>query len=1009
MSTSIQPTASAAATGIQTAAPTSPAPSPTPARRPKSLPWHCLEALASLKLTVVLFALAMVLVFCGTWAQRFNGINYVVDHYFRTWHVIIWVPFKIFLPMDWAKSLGESGVPFIGGGTLGLALMVNLLAAHAVRFRLTWKRSGILVLHAGLLVLMLGELITSFCQVESQMAIFTGESSNFVQSGLHSELAVVLPSDNKSTDDVVVVPDWLLRKGGTISDDRLPFDIKVEQFMVNSDLARSRSVFLKRIPSAGENKATAGRGVKQIAVEKREGSGVDVNQKYDSPSTYVTFVDKATSKALGTYLMSVHVTSAQKIEADGKDYEVSLRPMRTYKPYTIALKAFSQEFYQGTDVPKDFRSTIHLSDPSSGVERDLIIYMNSPLRYAGEAFFQSGVLGRGSGTILQVVQNPGWLLPYVSCVLVGVGMAVHFMIMLVGFLQKRNRLAAAANPTARQTESFRELAAYLPLGVGCIAAFFVLWAMMPPTDPEGSMPLYELGKIPVVDGGRTKPLDTYARIALMQINNGYQTYRDENGVSHSAIQWLLDVMSNRPEVDNEKMFRVDSEPLLLAVGVKPRPGLRYSFKELMEHREQIEKQAKAAKARDEAQRDLTDQKLIELYNKLGTYNGIRGGGLPLSVPPLTGGKEWTSLVDAQMVKDRSAGPMVLILEAYAAGDVATVRDYVGQYEKLLNDRLPDSLRGTGLETFFNHFAPFYVCMFLCVIVFLLACSNWLVWPMAMRRSAYWLAILTLAIHTWALFTRMYLMDRPFVFVTNLYSSAIFIGWIALIICVILETIYRNGIALAAGGIVGFATLFIAYQLSLGGDTLEMMRAVLDTNFWLATHVTSITIGYAATFVPAVIAWYYLALSWFLPPTPSTRDRILKPLAQKIYGTLCFATLFSFVGTVLGGIWADQSWGRFWGWDPKENGALLIVIWNALILHARWGGMVKDYGVAVLAVFGNIVTSWSYFGTNMLGVGLHAYASASGAYYLVGWMGFNLAIIIAAVAIRFARGATPNAA
>ena len=100
--------------------------------------------------------------------------------------------------------------------------------------------------------------------------------------------------------------------------------------------------------------------------------------------------------------------------------------------------------------------------------------------------------------------------------------------------------------------------------------------------------------------------------------------------------------------------------------------------------------------------------------------------------------------------------------------------------------------------------------------------------------------------------------------------------------------------------------------------------------------------------------------------------MMKVLGQCIYGVVCFAMLFSFVGTVLGGIWADQSWGRFWGWDPKENGALLIVIMNALILHARWGGMVKERGMAVLAMVGNMVTMWSWFGTNQLGIGLHAY-------------------------------------
>ena len=103
------------------------------------------------------------------------------------------------------------------------------------------------------------------------------------------------------------------------------------------------------------------------------------------------------------------------------------------------------------------------------------------------------------------------------------------------------------------------------------------------------------------------------------------------------------------------------------------------------------------------------------------------------------------------------------------------------------------------------------------------------------------------------------------------------------------------------------------------------------------------------------------------------------LARMVYGIVCFATLFSFVGTVLGGIWADQSWGRFWGWDPKENGALIIVIWNALILHARWGGFVKQRGLMCLAVFGNIVTSWSWFGTNMLGIGLHSYGFTEAAF------------------------------
>jgi cytochrome c biogenesis factor len=125
----------------------------------------------------------------------------------------------------------------------------------------------------------------------------------------------------------------------------------------------------------------------------------------------------------------------------------------------------------------------------------------------------------------------------------------------------------------------------------------------------------------------------------------------------------------------------------------------------------------------------------------------------------------------------------------------------------------------------------------------------------------------------------------------------------------------------------------------------------------------------------------------------------------IYGVVCFATLFSLVATVLGGIWADQSWGRFWGWDPKENGALLVVLWNAIILHARWGGFARERGVAVLAVFGNVIGSLSWFGVNMLGVGLHSYGFMDQAFGpLLAFVGSQVAIMaIGLLPQRYWRG------
>jgi ABC-type transport system involved in cytochrome c biogenesis permease subunit len=288
-------------------------------------------------------------------------------------------------------------------------------------------------------------------------------------------------------------------------------------------------------------------------------------------------------------------------------------------------------------------------------------------------------------------------------------------------------------------------------------------------------------------------------------------------------------------------------------------------------------------------------------------------------------------------------------------------EFLGQVSD--EDKFKNKLEAKWL----GQFAPFYHCAFLYLPQIVLALTAWLVWMRPLNRAALWLGVFTFAIHTIALVLRMYVQGRPPV--TNLYASAVFIGWGAVGLALLLEGYYKNGVGNLVAGTVGAATLELAHFLGGSGDTMAMLVAVLDTNFWLATHVTTVTLGYTATLVAGMIALIYIVRGVF---TTTLDDATAKSLGQMMYGVICFATLLSFVGTVLGGIWADYSWGRFWGWDPKENGAVLIVIWNALILHARWGGMVKVRGMAVLALFGNMVTAWSWFGTNQLGIGLHAY-------------------------------------
>jgi ABC-type transport system involved in cytochrome c biogenesis permease subunit len=326
--------------------------------------------------------------------------------------------------------------------------------------------------------------------------------------------------------------------------------------------------------------------------------------------------------------------------------------------------------------------------------------------------------------------------------------------------------------------------------------------------------------------------------------------------------------------------------------------------------------------------------------------------------------------------------------AYRQDHPAEFNRALADYRALLAGKIPALAGNARAEHYFNHLQPFYSALVLYVAAFLLACAFWFKLSEGLRRSAVWLIALAFVVHTTGLLFRMILQGRPPV--TNLYSSAIFIGWGAVVLGLVLERFYRDGIGAVVASSVGFITLIIAHHLSLEADTMEMMRAVLDTNFWLATHVVVVTLGYASTFVAGFLAIIYLVRGVF---TTTLSQATGKSLARMIYGIVCFATLFSFVGTVLGGIWADQSWGRFWGWDPKENGALIIVLWNALILHARWGGMIRERGLVNMAIIGNVVTSWSWFGVNMLNIGLHSYGFMEAAFlWLMGFVVSQLVLI-----------------
>lgn len=400
-----------------------------------------LTPLASLKLTVALFVLAMILIFAGTLAQREMGNWDVVYRYFRSPNADHPSPF-IMIPLRHLLFVDVPGaIPFPGGMIIGGLLLINLLAAHAVRFRATWKRAGVLILHAGLIVLLIGEAITAWTADEGMMIIPQGSKSQFVEDLREVELAVIDPSDPQQ-DRVTVIPQSMLVAsygGHAITHEDLPFAVEVLDWMPNSQLLGPRQDQTQAAP----NLATAGHGKMLTVAARSPATGVAGNE-VNRPAAYVRLSRQG--QDLGTYLVSNHFATLimlpprQTVTVEDKPYEIELRFRRTYKPYTIHVLETRHDKFVGTEIPRNFSSRVRVIDPAQHEDREVLIRMNQPLRYRGDTFYQSqmGQMAAGDNgavpyTGLQVVRNPGWLLPYISCVLVSVGMLAHFGLMLGKF------------------------------------------------------------------------------------------------------------------------------------------------------------------------------------------------------------------------------------------------------------------------------------------------------------------------------------------------------------------------------------------------------------------------------------------------------------------------------------------------------------------------------------------------------------------------------------------------
>ena len=359
------------------------------------------DALASMYLALKLIALLMVEVLLCTFAQKYMGTLEAVNRFMRSW-LVWWTPegTSLTLPV------------FPGGALIGLLLGLNLIAATMKRLDFTKRLAALWLVHAGLVLLFLGEFLTGAFQEDSRMVIEQGGSSNYIESSHEVELAVIDTSDAAS-DDVHTIPGGKLSANALIDLAGTPLTIKVHRYVTSATLGNRES-------ADPPSMATAGIGPMIAVHEGRPGKDSDT----DSAAAFVE--PFSGGKSYGIWLLSPSLGAPQQFMHNGRSYSLALRPVRDYLPYTITLKKFRHDLYPGTDIPVNFSSLVHISNPAHHEERDLLISMNQPLRYEGRAFYQAS-FGKGDTvSILQVVRNPGWLIPYISCVLVSLGLLVHF-------------------------------------------------------------------------------------------------------------------------------------------------------------------------------------------------------------------------------------------------------------------------------------------------------------------------------------------------------------------------------------------------------------------------------------------------------------------------------------------------------------------------------------------------------------------------------------------------------
>ncbi len=1047
------------------------------------------------------------LIWCIVWNPKTRVVRWTI---WTVTAVLLGLSYFLLSTND-AYRIPDPGLRIVWQLTKSLVVSVVLLTGLLLLFG---NRGGNVLIHLGVGLLMLGQFIFGDAQREERMAIFEGQRTQVAYELDTVELAFVDKSDPEKN-HVVAFEHPMLRRslanGKFLTSEELPFEFRVDRWMINS----TRQERKRPAQPSDDDYPLTGAGIREFEFKELPKAG-GAKSETNYATAYVTLRDKKDQKPIGSYAVSqllnddaiMYKSQYEQTEVAGKTWDFGLRFRRNYKPYSVVLDDVVMEEYTGTSKPKDYSSFVKITDNNGDTLQQGRIWMNNPMRFRGETFYQSGYMNGSTNpygveqTTLQVVTNAGWLIPYVACVLSGLGMLVHFGGTFGRFASRYDRLklatvevsASSLQSKDRSTNGLGKILAIatpLILG-GLVALWIVRSASTPKFDPD-EINWYAIGEIPVQYGGRIKPLASAAGEVLeilsnkrFALSNDGHTYEPDfkTGKPIQAAQWIMSVFAREDWVLDSPLIRIDAVETTTALTLKRHKSNRYSYNQIREGLAKIPEQVQSLFKTKREEWSFEQAKLAETIDKISTLDNLFDAYTPLAprvssdpaqmiaairslqpevdrirarnpiaiIPPLTkpiakaGEKappaKWDAFGPAlfETVKFKTTGvesktesvlSFMALIESLSASpkNERSINKNVAEFNasverefgiSAVTGKIP--LIGTAkvpFEAWYQHFDPITIASRLYVICLVLVLVSFAFGREVFRRTAFWILVITLLVHTTAILCRVGISGRPPV--ATLYSAAVFIGWAMVLFCTVTEILFPVSVSVLVASVAGFLTLQVAYALNIG-DSMPVLEAVLDTQFWLATHVVSVSLGYSATFVAGLLGVGIVVVTLLERLSPklkaskssvvfktgrdqrTSQAEVIPTLYRICYGVVCFGLFFSFVGTVLGGLWGDDSWGRFWGWDPKENGAMMIVLWNAVLLHARWDKMIAALGFGILAVFGNIITAWSMFGTNLLGVGLHSYGFNATTFYYLAFFALSQVLVIAlGVVLVMSRG------